>query len=227
MTGSITRVDHLVVAADSLEQGIGWCESTLFVTPARGGEHPLMGTHNLLLKIATPQFTRAYLEIIAIDPQAADPRRKRWFDLDDPQLRAAIRQQPRLVHFVASCDRAAVASSALDSLGIDRGMQLAAQRETASGPLKWKISVRDDGQRLFYGALPTLIEWEGRHPSENLPDSGLQLLSLTATHPRPDDLFMAYRAIHLEEVGIEAGPPNLAARLRTPLGDVTLDSQGL
>ncbi|MFC5497242.1 VOC family protein [Caenimonas terrae] len=224
---TFTGIDHLVVAADSLQQGIAWCESTLFVTPGPGGEHPLMGTHNLLLKIETAQFARAYLEIIAIDPQAADPRRKRWFDLDDAQLRAAVKEEPRLVHFVASCERAAVASSALDALGIDRGPQLAAQRETARGPLKWKISVRDDGQRLFYGCLPTLIEWAGAHPAEMLPDSGLKLLSLTATHPRPDDLFTAYRAIHLEGVGIEAGPPNLSARLMTPLGEVTIDSRGL
>ena len=227
MTGSATRIDHLVIAAHTLEQGVAWCESTLFVTPQAGGQHPLMGTHNRLLKIETPQFIRAYLEIIAIDPQAADPRRRRWFDLDDARLREAIRETPRLVHFVASCDRAAVASSALDSLGIDRGPQLAAGRETQDGPLRWKISVRDDGQRLFYGCLPTLIEWDGRHPAESLPDSGLKLLSLTATHPRPDDLFMAYRAIHLEQVGIEAGAPNLSARLMTPLGEVTLDSAGV
>jgi hypothetical protein len=223
----VTRVDHLVVAAQTLEQGVAWCESTLFVTPQAGGEHPLMGTHNRILRIATPQFARAYLEIIAIDPHAADPRRKRWFDLDDPQLRAGIRERPRLVHFVASCERSGVASSALDSLGIDRGTPLAAQRQTPHGPLRWKISVRDDGQRLFYGTLPTLIEWDGAHPVETLPESGLALLSLTATHPRPDDLFMAYRAIHLEQVGIEAGPPNLVARLMTPLGEVTLESGGL
>lgn len=224
---SITRVDHLVVAAESLEQGVAWCESTLFVTPELGGEHPLMGTHNRLLRIATSQFERAYLEIIAIDPRAADPRRKRWFDLDDPALRQAVRQKPRLVHFVASCERAAVASSALDSLGIDRGPMLAAQRETPRGMLRWKISVRDDGQRLFYGTLPTLIEWGDLHPAGALPDSGLKLLSVTATHPRPDDLFAAYRAIHLEQVGIEAGPPNLCATLITPLGEVTLESGGL
>jgi hypothetical protein len=222
-----TRVDHLVVAAHSLEQGLAWCESTLFVTPSPGGEHPLMGTHNLLLKIETAQFARAYLEIIAINPQAPEPRRKRWFDLDDAQLRQAVRDKPRLIHFVASCERSAVASSALDHLGIDRGPQLAAERETQYGPLRWKITVRDDGQRLFYGTLPTLIEWDGAHPAERLPDSGLKLLSLTATHPRPDDLFMAYRAVHLEQVGIDAGPPNLIARLMTPLGEVTLESGGI
>lgn len=224
---AVCQVDHLVVAAHSLEQGIAWCESSLFVKPLAGGRHPLMGTHNLLLKLATPRFDRAYLEIIAIDPAAADPRRKRWFDLDDPALREGIREKPRLIHFVARCERAHVVSSALDSLGVDRGPLLAAQRETPSGLLQWKISVRSDGQRLFYGMLPTLIEWTGAHPADSLPDSGLTLLSMTATHPRPDDLFTAYRAIHLDQVGVDAGPPNLAATLRTPLGDVTLESNGL
>jgi hypothetical protein len=46
-------VDHLVIAAASLEEGVAWCEATLGVTPGPGGEHPLMGTHNRLLRIAT------------------------------------------------------------------------------------------------------------------------------------------------------------------------------
>jgi hypothetical protein len=96
-----SRVDHLVIAAETLPQGIAWCENTLFVAPVMGGEHPLMGTHNALLRIGSPAFPRAYLEIIAINPAVPDPKRKRWFDLDDPALRNAIRQQPRLVHFVA------------------------------------------------------------------------------------------------------------------------------
>lgn len=223
----ISRVDHLVVAADSLAQGMAWCEDTLFVTPRAGGEHPLMGTHNAVLRISTPEFARAYLEIIAINPAAADPRRRRWFDLDDPPLRERVRQQPRLVHFVADCMPAIAGSRALDSLGIDRGPLLAAQRETAGGLLQWKITVREDGQRLFYGALPTLIEWGDVHPADSLPESGLELLSVMATHPRPDDLFAAYKAIGLKDVGVEAGSPNLAATLMTPLGAVTLESMGL
>ena len=49
-------VDHLVVAAASLAQGAAWCEATLGVTPGPGGTHVLFGTHNRLLKIATPTF---------------------------------------------------------------------------------------------------------------------------------------------------------------------------
>ncbi len=224
---AVSRVDHLIIAAESLAQGIAWCENTLFVRPTAGGEHPLMGTHNAVLRIDTPAFARTYLEIIAIDPAAPEPRRKRWFDLDDPALRNAIRQQPRLVHFVAECLPATGGSLALDSLGIDRGPMLAADRATPHGLLQWRISVRDDGQRLFHGMLPTLIEWGDVHPVDSLPASGLSLLSMMASHPRPDDLYVAYKSIGLDQVGVQAGPPNLAVTLDTPLGLVTLQSGGL
>ena len=225
----VSRVDHLVVAADSLAQGMAWCEDTLFVTPRAGGEHPLMGTHNAVLRISTPAFARAYLEIIAINPAAADPRRRRWFDLDDPALRERVRRQPRLVHFVADCVPAIAGSRALDSLGIDRGPLLAAQRETAGGLLQWKITVREDGQRLFYGALPTLIEWGATHPSASMPASGVTLRGLTLRGLPP----AAAQALGLApgqaprpaglELAAEAGPA-LCATLDTPRGRVTLCS---
>ena len=69
-------LDHLVVLAPSLASGVAWAEATLGVTPGPGGEHPLMGTHNRLLRLrtsndqATTQQGAAYLEIIAINPAA-------------------------------------------------------------------------------------------------------------------------------------------------------------
>ena len=99
------RIDHLVVAARSLREGVRWCESTFGIAAGPGGAHPLMGTHNRLLKIATLEFPRAYFEIIAVDTHAKPtrpPGTHRWFDLDDAMLQAALaRRGPRLVHFVA------------------------------------------------------------------------------------------------------------------------------
>src|SRR5215218_1565290 len=115
------RVDHLVVAAASLEEGAAWCEATLGVTPGAGGEHPLMGTHNRLLRIATVDHPRAYFEIIAVDPAvpAAPQGRRRWYDLDDAALRDTVRVQgPRLVHWVAQVPDMAEAVAALARLGI-------------------------------------------------------------------------------------------------------------
>ncbi len=170
-------IDHLVVAADTLEHGMAWCEATLGVTPRAGGEHPLMGTHNRLLSLSTQSFPRAYFEIIAINPHVKPPGRRRWFDLDDPELQQAVHKQPRLVHFVARTPDASSALKELHRLGIDRGSLVRAERPTPEGLLRWKISVRDDGQRLFYGALPTLIQWDDAHPADAMPSSGLALQS--------------------------------------------------
>ena len=221
-----SSIDHLVVAADTLEQGVQWCEATLGVTPGPGGQHPLMGTHNRLLRISTEGYPRAYLELIAIDPAAPPPGRRRWFDLDDVVVKQKVRQQPRLVHFVARTGDAQSALQALQRMGIDRGELIAAQRRATNAMLSWRITVRPDGQRLFHGGLPTLIEWDGAHPADAMPDASLALRSLQVSYPRPADLAAAYAAIGLQGVAVEQGMPNLTAKLATPKGIVTLQSEG-
>jgi hypothetical protein len=219
-------VDHVVIAADTLDQGVQWCEATLGVMPGPGGEHALMGTHNRLLRIATEQYPRAYLEIIAINSAAGQPARRRWFDLDDPALQYQVRRQPRLVHFVASTADAAAAVKGLGRLGIERGPLVAAERSTPAGLLRWQISVRRDGQRLFYGGLPTLIQWGQVHPADTLPEAGLALQSLQVSHPRAADLGAAHCAIGLQGVALGEGAPNLKVTLATPKGVITLESAG-
>ncbi|MGJ7519640.1 VOC family protein [Variovorax sp. LT1P1] len=226
------QTDHLVVAARTLDEGVAWCEATLGVTPGPGGAHPLMGTHNRLISVATDAFPQVYLEVLAIDP-AKQPTRgdglHRWFDLDDAALQADLAQHgPRLIHFVARVPDAAAALHALAAgpTPIDRGPLVEASRDTAAGRLDWKISVRDDGQRLFYGALPTVIEWGPVHPADTMPPSGVTLTGLHATHPRPEMLQAAHAAMGLTQVPVKAGPPNLVAVLQTPRGTVTLESKG-
>jgi len=225
------QLDHLVVAAASLAEGVQWCENVLGVTPGAGGEHALMGTHNRLFTIASATFARVYLEIIAIHSGAAFARpdwARRWFDLDDLELQARlVKSGPQLVHLVARMTRVAAGVRALAQLGLDRGEVLEASRAAPGGLLSWKITVRDDGQRLFYGALPTLIEWGDVHPSDSMAPSGVTLQSLQAQHPRPDALRAAYQAIGLSGIALSAGPPNLMATLQTPRGLLTLESKGI
>ena len=225
------RIDHLVIAARSLEEGVRWCETSFGVTPGPGGAHPLMGTHNRLMKIETTAFPRTYLEIIAIDPRAA-PRRaaatRRWFDLDSAELQAALaRDGPRLVHFVAEVADASAAVQALGRQRIDRGQVLEASRDTPAGRLSWRITVRSDGQRLFYGALPTLIEWGPVHPTVSMTDSGVTLRSLDLAHPRAADLDGALRAIGLSGVSLTTGAPNIRAAFDSPRGTITIESRGI
>lgn len=217
-------LDHLVIAAETLEQGDAWCRRTLGITPGPGGNHPLMGTHNRLARIATVNFPRAYFEIIAIDPVAPDPGRTRWFDLDDPTLRAALAQGPRLVHWVAQVPDIDQALASLKRLGIDRGEPLPVSRITPRGLLEWRISVRPDGQRLFDGCLPTLIEWGDVHPASSMPDSGLTLHTLAVRHPRSADLRRALDAIGLDQVSVEGGPASICATLHGPRESLRLQS---
>lgn len=223
-----SRVDHLVIGAASLDEGAAWCEATLGVTPQPGGEHPLMGTHNRLLRIATVDYPRAYLEIIAVQPGREPQGGRRWFDLDDESVRDALhREGPRLLHFVAAVPDVRAAMGSLQALDVDRGEVVRASRQTPRGLLQWQITIRPDGKRLFDGALPTLIEWGEAHPAPALPESRVTLRGLGASHPQAPRLRQACEAIGLQGFDIKEGAPRLCAVFDTPRGRVRLDSQGL
>jgi hypothetical protein len=217
---------------------VQWCEDTLGISPGPGGEHEKYGTHNRLFKIASPQFPLAYFEIIAINPQAVIPKRAqvpRWFDMDDAAVQKAVAQGPRLIHFVSSTEDVKAARHLLRTQGIERGQVVQASRKSRKGTLNWQITVREDGERLFNGCLPTLIQW-GKpeatdplrlHPRNSLPRSGVTLQSLAVCHPSGVKLQTAFDAIGLTGIAIETGPANLVASLQTPKGLVQLQSLGI
>jgi len=214
-----TDLDHLVVAAATLEQGAAWCETTLGVAPGQGGRHALFGTHNRLLRIDGPAFARAYLEIIAIDPAAPAPGRPRWFGLDEPALQAALRERgPRLLHAVCRTPNIEMQRWGLMNVGQDPGVPLAAARDTPDGRLSWRILVRDDGALPGGGALPTLIQWQGHHPADAMPPSPVALRSLRFGGLPP----RAATVLRLRGATLADGGPALTAVLDTPRGPVTL-----
>jgi hypothetical protein len=250
ISGLKTQIDHIVVVAQTLEQGVAWCEATLGITPQPGGDHPQFGTHNRIFKIATPSFPLAYFEIIAIKKVATqaintpaiarnnskiEVKNSRWFDMDDAALQTAVAKEPRLVHFVANTDDIQAGRAALKAIGIDRGAAVEASRPTRKGRLEWKITVRDDGQRLFNGALPSLIQWGKAnaeeplrlHPRNTLPRSGVSLQSVAVTSPTPEKLQAAYDAIGLAGVTLSEGDANITVTLKTPKGLVELQSFGI
>jgi hypothetical protein len=205
-----TEIDHLIVAADSLEEGAIWCETTLGVAPLAGGKHALMGTHNRLLRLSSPAFPRCYLEIIAIDPEAPPPGRLRWFGLD-----ARLPGPPRLIHAVARSTMLDMHRWGLIHKRFDPGLPVAASR----GDLRWQMLLRGDGQ--IQGALPTLIQWDGPHPAERLPDAGLQLLDVRLDGlPDPAREVLRLRGVK----GDAAAAPRWTVTLATPLGLCTLQS---
>ncbi len=223
-------VDHLVVLATDLASGVAWCERTLGITPTAGGEHPLMGTHNRILSIASPAHPRAYLEVIAINSGAEKSipsSARRWFDMDDAALQQQVAEHgPQLIHWVASVPDVAAAHAALSALDLERGAIVTASRPTPNGLLQWQITVREDGLRLMDGCLPTLIQWGPVHPCDSLPASGVQLQSLALQHPQSATLQAACDAIGVTGAVtlLAGGAPRLTAGLTTPRGPVALVS---
>jgi hypothetical protein len=203
-------IDHLAVAATSLDGRE--LDDFLGVTLSPGGRHARMGTHNRLLRLGSG----TYLELIAIDPDAATPGRARWFDLDDPAMRARLASGPRLVHWVVRVD-----TTELPPLPIDVGAWEAFQR----GDLSWQLTVRPDGTLPAGGVVPSLICWAGpAHPAARLPDLGVTLEALELEHPRAADVQRQLDTLGLGE-RCSAGPvPRLTVHLRTPRGTRTLRS---
>lgn len=161
-------LDHLVVAARTLEEGAAWIESKLGVATAAGGKHAVMGTHNRLLKLDRGR----YLEVIAIDPEATAPGRPRWFELDTPAMQARLARGPALIHWVERTD---------DLEGLLRDSPDPVEVLSFSrGPYRWRMGLARDG-RLPANGAPTLIQWEGAaHPWDALPESGCSLAAFSA-----------------------------------------------
>ncbi len=200
-------LDHVAVAAESLGEGRAAVEGVLGVPLQEGGRHAAFGTHNLLMGLGAG----LYLEVIAIDPDAAPPGRARWFDLD----RFAGRPRPG-----AWVCRVADLDAALAALP-EAGEAVALQR----GALRWRMGVPRDGRLPFDGVFPALIAWEGDlHPARMLAPSGCTLEALVLRHPRAEAL-AARLGPWLDDgrVRFEAGAAGIGIVLATPAGRRVLE----
>ncbi|MDE2095412.1 MAG: VOC family protein [Burkholderiales bacterium] len=220
-------LDHLVLAARTLAEGLDWCEATLGIRPEAGGRHVFMGTHNRVFTIASAAFPRAYFEIIAIDPALSAPGRARWFDLDDVALQRVLARGPQLVHWVARCTDIVAACAAMRAGGVDCGGVERAERATPRGPLRWQISLRADGHRPLAGAAPALIAWDDAHPTDTLPDSGVALVAMSvAGWPEALAPLLPAGIARAAAAASGAAPP-ISVRMASPRGVVTLQSTRL
>jgi len=197
-----SRIDHIIVTAASLQDGVDYVRRELGVEPQTGGEHARMGTHNCLLKLGE----KLYLEVIAANPGAPHPGRPRWFQLDEPD---SVRS-PRLATWVARCDY--IHALAPESLGKIETM--------TRGSFRWLITVPEDGKLPLQGIAPTLIQWHSdSHPADALKDLGCSLVRFEGFHPRPESVTGMLRAIGFQgEFLLSPGEPGLVADIQTPAG---------
>jgi len=197
-----SRIDHIVVTAASLQEGIDYVRDALGVEMQAGGEHERMGTHNCLLKLGDKLF----LEVIAANPGAPHPGRPRWFQLDEPD---SVRT-PRLATWVARCDF--IHALAPASLG---------KIETMSrGNFRWLITVPEDGKLPLQGVAPTLIQWLSEsHPADTLKNLGCSLVRFEGFHPRPESVTGMLRVVGFEgQFQVSPRAASVVAHIQTPAG---------
>lgn len=197
-------LDHLAVAATSLQEGVEVVENTLGVTLVGGGEHALMGTHNQLLGLGD-----VYLEVIAINPDAPKPTYPRWFDLDN------FAGAPRLSNWICRTDDLEAAIDACPD-GVGRPADL------ARDDLRWRMAVPDDGKLPFSNAFPPLIQWKAaKHPADLLPESECRLVELTIALPENQALENALNPLFSDHrVKIIYGEAvEMSAIFKTPKGE--------
>ncbi len=198
-------LDHLVIAARTLDEGRAWLEGRLGIPMQDGGRHPDFGTHNALLSLGPD----SYLEVIAIDPGAPAPTRPRWFGLDTPEMTARLEDGPALIHWVAAVG------------ALEPGPEVL---ELTRGENRWALTVQEDGEPPMGGVAPSRIVWHTAPPPGRLPDVGVRLGQLRLGTPTPDELRAVLDGLEfMGEVEVyEAPQAELRAVLETPNGLVTL-----
>ncbi|MGR3435356.1 MAG: VOC family protein [Shimia sp.] len=193
-------LDHLVISATDLAEGATATESALGVPLAPGGRHAHFATHNRLLG-----FGDCYLEVIAVDPDAPNPGRPRWFGLD------AFAGAPRLTTWVLACDDL---DAALGRMGTGFGAPV----DLARGDLRWRMAVPDDGVLPWDGLAPALIQWITPPPIAGLESHGCRLTALRVSHPDPRLAAALEGVFDDSRVALGTGPASIAADIATPAG---------
>jgi hypothetical protein len=198
--GSVPKLelDHLVIAATSLEEGSTFVHEHLGLELQNGGRHEHMGTHNKLLRLNAG----TYLEVIAVDPGGIKPNIPRWFGLD------TFEGPPRLVHWVVRLTDGDLEQVRLPEHGPVQPM--------TRGAFSWRITIPSDGKLPGDGLIPTLIAWDAgsSHPSTVLEPSDYSLIKLEGTHPEADRIGLRLATLGIEDlIALEPGPVSLRVTL--------------
>ena len=197
------KLDHIVLAAETLDDGTSYVEDRLGLKLDNGGRHEMFGTHNRLLNLGD-----CYFEVIALDPEAKPAQRTIWYELDD------FSGFPRLITWVCETDDMA---SDLPQLPYNAGKVITVSRDD----LVWDLSIADNGKLPLNGCAPSIIDWKGSSPPNvNLPERGCRLQKLSVAHPKIPQVYSRLRNI-MKDPRVEmiyGERPTLSVVLQTPNG---------
>ena len=170
------KLDHIVLGANTLQEGTDYVEKKLGLSLSEIGYHHHMGTHNRVIKIGE----NIYLEVIAIDPNANKPKYFRWFNLDNKRQQARLKKSPQIIGYVIENENP-------DMLKFYNPFF-----EATRGDYRWEFAIPKSDDTLINdeliesGLVPSIINWKSKKPVHHLVDNHFQLekiqIELTQNH---------------------------------------------
>lgn len=203
------RLDHIIFGCAELDAGAAWLSERLGVQEAARGVHKMMGTHNALWNMG-----EAYIELVAINPDAPHPGRPRWFGLDDAATQAKLANGVALLTW-------AIAGAPIEPIVAKAPVDLGPVESFSRDDLAWNLAVPVKGSPGLDGAFPLTLHWtKGVHPAERLPDVGVRCDRLAVSHPEMAAIRGALGPV-ASPVELHDGAFALTAELSGPAGRQT------
>ena len=196
------KLDHIVVGALTLGQGVNYVRNILGSEPYGGGKHLGQGTHNKIMRLGDD----LYLEVIAPDPDSNT--KPKWFSLADDAVLESLEKSPRLIAYVAR-------TGDLETLLKETQYPLEA-KPAQRDALRWSFGFSKDGNLLADGLLPYVMQWQSDHPAWTMKDSGCQLVRLQGFHPEPAHIQQTLQGLGFSDITVQyAEVPQLKAVIKT------------
>jgi hypothetical protein len=199
-----SMLDHILLGASGLDEGIAFVKQHTGVTAASGGVHPGRGTRNALVSLGE----KHYLEIIAPDP--AQPGSTDHYHLKTLPA-------PRLIDWAAHPGDLNAFAARLRNANLAFDGPTPGSRKRPGGRLlQWRTLNLHDDQA---GLLPFFIEWsaDAVHPSADAPP-GCKILRLELATPGDAELQRICALLDLDVPISHAEKPQLLARVAGPDG---------
>ncbi len=203
----MSTVDHLVYATTDLDATVESFTAATGIRPEVGGSHTGLGTRNELVSLGD-----CYLELIGPDPAQPEPGGPRPFGIDSLA-------RPGLVAFAVRPGRDETIEQLVDrskSAGFDPGGIIAMSRTRPDGDeLSWRLTLPPSHSMP---STPFLIDWGDTPLPASTVAATVELVDLSITDPRADQLRELYTALELRVSVIDGHSAGIAVTLRVPWG---------
>lgn len=213
MTAFPETLDHVVLAAPSLDEAVVLVEERTGIRAKPGGRHPT-GTANALIAFTVDGGrSRHYLELIGPDAESGVAQE----DVETFGIRHLT--GPRVAAYALHPDDIDADAAAAEAAGFDLGDVSPYSRTTPTGDLlEWRLTLPPSGQSP---EIPFLIDW-GSTPHPALQDLPLlELQRFTIRHPHPERVRTLLGAISADIAIERADEPGLELVVRGLRGEVS------